>query len=49
MKTVGFCKECGAEVFNLDEIKAYPDVFECPECRHPHAREELCRERPNYI
>lgn len=48
MQSVGFCKECGAEVFKVDEIKAYPGTYECPECGHPHSREELWPERPDY-
>jgi len=47
---IGYCKECGAEVFNLDElIPDYKGVYECSECSQPHAKEELWDEIPEYL
>lgn len=46
---IGYCKECGAEVFDCDEIAEYKGVYECPICCHPHATDELWPEIPFYI
>jgi predicted RNA-binding Zn-ribbon protein involved in translation (DUF1610 family) len=46
---VGYCEECGSPVHNCDEIKDYAGVYECPKCKHPHAKDELWDEVPYYI
>jgi len=47
---IGYCKECGAEIFNSNElIPDYKGVYECSECSQPHAKEELWDEVPYYI
>lgn len=39
---LGFCKECGAEVTTDDLMNPdYPEMAECPECGHPHTKDEL--------
>lgn len=48
---VGYCKECGSEVFDKDliEDEKFEGVYECPKCYHPHSLNELWDEVPYYI
>jgi hypothetical protein len=47
-KPIGYCKECGAEVYISNKIPEY-EVYECPLCHHPHSKDELWDEKPYYI
>jgi DNA-directed RNA polymerase subunit RPC12/RpoP len=49
INVVGYCKECGAEVTDWDEMEGYEGIYECPKCYHPHAKGELWDEVPYYI
>jgi len=49
MKFMGYCKECGSEVYEKDRIPKFADIYECPKCSHPHSKYELCDEVPTYI
>jgi DNA-directed RNA polymerase subunit RPC12/RpoP len=46
---LGYCKECGAEVFNTDSIPNYEDILECSNCKHPSLINELWDIIPDYI
>jgi DNA-directed RNA polymerase subunit RPC12/RpoP len=46
---IGYCKECGSEVYEYNSIEGYRSIFECPNCCHPHLKEELWEEIPYYI
>jgi len=47
---IGYCKECGSEVYNTDELlPEYKGIFECSKCSHPHSKDELWDETPDYL
>jgi len=47
---IGYCRECGSKVYNTDELlPEYKGVFECSKCSHPHSKDELWDEMPDYL
>lgn len=38
---VGYCKYCGAEVYNSNLMADYDDLYECPECECLSYADEL--------
>ena len=48
-EVVGYCSECGAEVTSNDAVSEYQEVYECHVCGHPHSKDELWEDVPNYI
>lgn len=47
-KNLGFCKECGEEIFEEHEIHN-GGIYECPECEYPSAKADLWEEKPDYL
>jgi DNA-directed RNA polymerase subunit M/transcription elongation factor TFIIS len=45
---LGYCKECGSAVYEIDKIPNY-EVYECSKCNHPHSKSELWDVPPDYI
>lgn len=46
-RLLGYCRECGAEVFEKDEIA--PKVYECNCCDYPSSEIQLWDSVPYYI
>lgn len=40
-ESLGYCKECGVEIYPKHEIPGYEGLYECPACYHPHSKDEL--------
>lgn len=48
-KLIGFCKECGHNVYDIDEIEGRDGIFECTKCGYPHTLSDLWYEKPDYL
>lgn len=46
---MGYCKECGSEVYKEGSVAETSHVYECSVCSHPHAIFEIWPEPPSYI
>jgi hypothetical protein len=46
---IGYCKECGKTIFESNFIPEYPNIYECPVCYYPHAKEDLWDVLPDYL
>jgi len=49
VERLGFCKECGTEIFDDYEVSGYEGVYECPVCNYPSCLADLWDEKPDYI
>jgi hypothetical protein len=45
---LGYCKECGARIYEDDIIEGR-ELYECNICMHPHTKDEIWKERPDYF
>lgn len=45
---LGYCKECG-EIITEGCCIEDLDVWECPNCGHPHSRGKIWEELPDYL
>lgn len=50
-KLIGFCKECGLQVKESDNLSdiGHENIYECSHCGHPHTINELWSTQPYYI
>lgn len=46
---LGYCTECGEEIFSTDRDRNEEGVYHCSKCGHPHCIEELWLEMPSYL
>jgi DNA-directed RNA polymerase subunit RPC12/RpoP len=44
-KIIGYCNECGSEIFDIDEeymiTGETTGAFECPHCRQMHLKKDI--------
>jgi DNA-directed RNA polymerase subunit M/transcription elongation factor TFIIS len=45
---LGYCKECGAAIFETDEIPG-TGLYECCRCYYLNSKSELWDEVPDYL
>lgn len=45
-RPIGYCKECGDEIYHRDNIDNHKNIYECSNCNHPNHTNELYPYKP---